>query len=219
MWLLYLGSIAPPGYLVWPSRRCIHKLNCSQETFSRVLSVQRAGCAFFSLKKKTHDALVFVLPLKFFGFYLLLYYFKQLLRLLFILVRFLIIIIPFVPQSVVKDKRKERKGVVLLLEISVHFSFDCFGAEVSGHFLFKLLTIWCGYVCRDFLGVTIGAFGQKKKKKKCCYIPTLDASFANVSAVPTVNGSSNNGYLILFKFDIINSSYFLFGWWWKATYS
>ena len=102
--------------------------------------------------------------------------------------------------------------------LSCYLKFRCifrstvFGAEVSGHFLlFKLLTIWCGYVCRDFLGVTIGALGQKKKKKKCCYIPTLDASFANVSAVPTVNGSSNNGYLILFKFDIIIPLIFFLG--------
>ena len=179
MWLLYLGSIAPPGYLVWPSRRCIHKLNCSQETFSRVLSVQRAGCAFFSLKKKTHDALVFVLPLKFFGFYLLLYYFKQLLRLLFLLVRFLIII-PFVPQSVVKDKRKERKGVVLLLEISVHFSFDCFGAEVSGHFLFKLLTIWCGYVCRDFGCDNNNWCARSKEEKKGKNVVTFRPSMRHL---------------------------------------
>jgi hypothetical protein len=111
--------------------------------------------------------------------------------------------------------------------LSCYLKFRCifrstvFGAEVSGHFLlFKLLTIWCGYVCRDFLGVTIGALGQKKKKKK----KMLLHSDPRCVICQRFSGANRQwfikqrvSYIIQIRYN--HSSYFFFGWWWKATYS
>jgi hypothetical protein len=68
----------------------------------------------------------------------------------------------------------------------------------------KCRRCWSCYFFGVFLFTEVCRNLKKKKKKKrktekgkCCCIPTLDASFASVSAGPTVSGSSNSGYLII----------------------